>query len=134
MTETKLVEFDKSIGAEESFWHDYNLQISSELLDQFSINDWTDLKQIIFERPQYWQARCAEAIGYLDNKSSVDMLISFLESQYLSVAAIAATELDNMSISLPRGSENRLLEILDFLKGNRSSRCDDLQRLIARLG
>lgn len=133
MTETTLIEFEKSIGFEDSFWHDYNLQISSELLSQFSKNDWTDLKQVIFARPKYWQERCAEAIGYMENKNGVDLLILFLESQYMSVAAIAASELDNMSISLPREFGNRLFEIHKYLKENGSSRCDDLEELIARL-
>lgn len=133
MTETTLAEFEKSIGDEKSFWNDYNLQVSSELLAQFSISDWVDLKQAIFDRPQYWQERCAEAIGYGEYKNGVGLLISFIESQYMSVAAIAASELDNMSISLPKVFGNRLLEILEYLDGNGSSRCDDVQKLIARL-
>ena len=133
MTETTLTEFDKSIGCEESFWNDYNLEVSSELLDQFSISDWEDLKQAILTRPKYWQERCAEAIGYMENKNGVDLLISFLESPYMSVAAIAASELDNMSISLPRVLEKRLLEILKYLEENNGSRREDVQELIFRL-
>jgi hypothetical protein len=132
MTETTLAEFEKSIGDEGSFWHDYNLQVSSELLAHFSINDWADLKQVILDRPRYWQERCAEAIGYMENTDGVDLLISFLESPYISVAAIAASELDNMSISVPKVFGNRLSEILEYLQKNGSSRCDDVQRLIAR--
>ncbi|MBB3224430.1 hypothetical protein [Pseudoduganella umbonata] len=132
MTETTLAEFEKSIGDEGSFWHDYNLQVSSRLLAHFSIDDWADLKKVILARPRYWQERCAEAIGYMESTDAMDLLISFLESPYISVAAIAASELDNMSISVPEVLRNRLSEILEYLKKSGSSRCDDVRRLIAR--
>ena len=61
------------------------------------------------------------------------MLTAFLDSPHTSVAAIAASELQNMEVALPKSFRNRLVKILEFLKANGSSRCDDVQALIGLL-
>lgn len=133
MSENFFSELDNTIGKEDAFWHDYNLQVSSELLEQFSNNDWRSLQSIALARPLYWQERCAEAIGYLENVNGVNVLIDFLKSPHLSVAAIAASELENMSISLSKDFETRLQDILEHLMSIGSSRCEDLRKLIDHL-
>lgn len=133
MTETNLTDFEKSLGEEASFWHDYHLQVASELLGKFTERDWASLEKVILARPLYWQERCAEAIGYLDNEEGVPVLTAFLDSPHMSVAAIAASELHNMAVSLQKTFQSRLVKILEFLKENGSSRTDDVQALIERL-
>ncbi|MEJ7804957.1 MAG: hypothetical protein WKG03_03425 [Telluria sp.] len=133
MNEAVLMEFDKSMGSEESFWHDFNLEVSSELLARFSEHDWKTLEKNILARPLYWQERCAEAIGYMDNEEGVATLTAFLESPHLSVAAIAASELDNMGITLPGTLRSRLLKIQEYVEANESARREDIHNLIARL-
>jgi hypothetical protein len=128
-----LAEFDKSLGAEASFWHDHNLEVASELLDQFSSDDWDALQRGLLARPPYWQERCAEAIGYEENEDGIDALIALLGSPHLSAAAIAASELDNMAVRLPAAHQPKLLAIQAYLQQQQSSRCDDVQNLLDRL-
>lgn len=133
MNEAVLMEFDKSMGSEESSWHDYHLEVASAVLSRFSEHDWKTLENNILARPPYWQERCAEAIGYMDNDEGVEALTRFLESPHLSVAAIAASELDNMEITLPAKLRGRLLRIQEYVDANESTRRQDIQNLIARL-
>ena len=91
MNNSVFVEFDESIGDESSLWHDYKLEISASILEKFRKDEWAELQDIIFNRPQYWQERCAEAIGYLENFNGLDVLISFIGSPHMSVAAIAVS-------------------------------------------
>lgn len=133
MIKKELNDFSASMGRGDSLWHDYNLDVSSKLLEEFSKNDWMELKKIALSYPQYWQERCAEAIGYMDNENGIELLVCFLNSSYFSVSAIAATELDNMLISLPKYFESRLMEILEYLQKKQSPRFDDVQKLITRL-
>ena len=121
------------MGDEGSFWHDYNLERASELLEQFSAVTWRLLDGSVSQHPQYWQERCAEAIGYKENENGIPVLIKLLQSPHISVAAIAASELDNMSIRLPRIFLSRLSEILNELEKMKSSRCEDVGNLIRRL-
>ena len=133
MSETILTEFDISLGSEKSMWHDFHLEISSELLEKFSDEDWNDLRDQVLSRPTYWQERCASAIGYLENKRGVNILKDLIESDQISIAAIAASELDNMQISLPEIYRVRLLNLLKSLQEIRDNRLDDVQRIIDRL-
>ena len=133
MDKMLLTKFDLSLGSEDSFWHDYNLEVASELLIRITDNDWLVLQELISSRSRYWQERCAEAIGYTANESGVEILITFLNSPHMSVAEIAVTQLDDMSVSLPRTFERRLREILAHLMINRNSRLGDVQNLIRNL-
>ncbi|MDM5182197.1 hypothetical protein PO883_34070 [Massilia sp. DJPM01] len=133
MVKAIFAEFDTSLGHEESLWHDYNLEVSSSLLKDFSSDDWIKLKEEIFFHPAYWQARCAEAIGYMENENGVNILIAVINSPHISVAAIAASELDNMKISLPKTYKEKLLQLLKCLQENRDNRIDEVKRLIERL-
>ena len=133
MNDSVLADFERSMGDEGSFWHDYNLDVASEILDQFSADTWSVLNGSVFVHPQYWQERCAESIGYRDNENGIEVLITLLQSPQILVAAIAASELDNMSVRLPKSFSNRLSEILDELMKQKSSRCEDIKNLICRL-
>jgi hypothetical protein len=133
MNEAVLMEFDKALGTEESFWHDYHLEVASELLAQFSEQDWQSLEKQMLTRPQYWQERCAEAIGYMDNEEGIPVLTALLDSPHLSVAAIAASELDNMGVALPARLHARLMQIQAYAQTHESTRRDDIDNLIARL-
>lgn len=125
--------FINSLGSEGSLWNDFHLQISSELLEKFSTCDWLSLKRELLVRPVYWQERCAEAIGYLDNQNGVDVLKALLDSPNISVAAIAASELDNMDIGLSFDFKDKLERILISLVEKHSSRSDDVRRLLDRI-
>ena len=53
MLETNLTKFEKALGEEASFWHDYHLEVASELLGEFSEDDWTALEQAVLAHPLY---------------------------------------------------------------------------------
>lgn len=128
-----LTEFYLSLGRENSMWHDFHLEVSSALLEKFSDDEWAKLRDQVLLRQIYWQERCATAIGYLENERGVDILKDLIDSDHVSIAAIAASELDNMQISLPKSYRTRLLKLLKTLEGRGDNRSDDVQRIIDRL-
>lgn len=133
MVDVGLAQLDKLIGGEESSWHEYNLELASNLLGQFSHDDWINLQQSVFSHPPYLQERCAEAVGHLGNEGGEGVLISLLTSPSMQVAAIAVSQLDDMNISLPKIFENKLMEILDYVSAKKSLRRDDVLSVMLRL-
>lgn len=133
MTQQAMDSFEKALGSEQSSWHEYNLECASEVLAQFSISDWTDLKATVLSKPFFLQERCAEAVGVSENSLGVPVLTALLESSNHLVASVAASELDNMSISLPLQFESKLRRLLDYLNRSNSPRSKDVQRLIDNL-
>ena len=133
MNGSALLEFDQNLGNEDFSWNEYSLQVAAEVPARFSDADWIELLSVVLSKPRYWQERCAEAIGFLGDRSCIPTLISILGSADMVAASIAASELDDMVVSLPYALEGRLQNILGHLEEQKSPRRDDVKRLIANL-
>ncbi len=134
MNDHALSEFERLLGNETSPWFEYNLEMASESLNDFTDEDWHDLQSKVLSFSACVQERCAEAVGDFAGNDSVDVLTTLLESSpYLDVAAISASQLDDMEIKLPVSLQGRLQQILDLLNAQGSTRAEDVQRLIARM-
>ncbi|MDQ1816068.1 hypothetical protein RBA41_22475 [Massilia sp. CCM 9210] len=133
MSDRVSAAFERSIGDENSGWHEYNLQVAAEVLSEFSTLDWGNLRAVVLSKPAYWQERCAESVGCIESDESVRTLIILLGSPYKSVSGIVASELDNLSVQLPRVFEHVLRELLTHLEASKSPRSADVQRLINHL-
>lgn len=133
MNERAVVEFEKLLGTEGSPWFEYTLDMASEYLAEFTPLDWSQLQSRALSMSECVQERCAEAVGDTGSEDGVGVLTALLTSPYLDVAAIAASELDDMSIALPISFKDKLLQLLGDLKAQQSTRSDDVQRLLALL-
>jgi hypothetical protein len=129
----KIAVYENALGAEEGAWHEYNLEIATEVLAEFSPNDWQSLQAIVLLRPAYWQERCAESIGSLESDEGIPILIALLDSPHFPVAAIVASELDNLLVKLPANYERTLQKLLAYLDENSSPRSADVRRLLGNL-
>jgi len=129
-----LSEFERLLGDEASPWFEYNLEMATEPLNEFTDEDWRDLQSKVLSFSACVQGRCAEAVGDFAGEDGVGVLTTLLaSSSHLDVAAIAASQLDDMEIELPISIQGRLQQALDQLTVQRSTRAEDVQRLIARL-
>jgi hypothetical protein len=129
-----LSNFERLLGSEASPWLEYSLEMASEALNEFTIVGWHGLQSKVLSFSACLQERCAEAVGDFGSKDGVSVLISLLASSpYLDVAAIAASQLDDMGITLPASLRGRLQDLLDQLTARHSTRAEDVQRLISYL-
>lgn len=134
MNECALGEFERLLGNETSPWFEYNLEMASESLHKFSDEDWRDLQSRVLSYSACVQERCAEAVGDFAGNDGAGVLTALLASTpYLDVAAISASQLDDMEIELPVSMLGRLQQILNQLTAQGSTRAEDVQRLIALL-
>ncbi|HEY0589517.1 MAG TPA: hypothetical protein VGD52_25550 [Pseudoduganella sp.] len=134
MSDRALSEFERLLGDETSPWFEYNLEMASESLNQFTCEDWLDLQSKVLSFSACVQERCAEAVGDFAGNDGVAVLTTLLASSpYLDVAAIAASQLDDMEIELPLSMRTRLQQLLDHLTAQGSTRAEDVQRLISLL-
>lgn len=126
--------FERLLGDGASPWFEYNLEMASASLNEFTDEDWRDLQSKVLSFSACIQERCAEAVGDFAGEDGVGVLTMLLASSpYLDVAAIAASQLDDMQIELPVSIRGRLQQLLDQLTAQRSTRAEDVRRLIAHL-
>jgi len=126
--------FEELLGNESSPWREYHLEMASDSLKEYSREDWCDLETTVLSFSACVQERCAEAVGATgsdDAAGTLTMLLAF--SSYLDVAAIAASQLDDMKVELPLSLQGRLQQLLDHLTTYHSTRAEDVQRLILHL-
>ncbi|SFG50058.1 hypothetical protein SAMN05518865_11325 [Duganella sp. CF458] len=134
MNASALSEFERLLGDETSPWFEYNLEMASESLSAFVSEDWRGLQSKVLSFSACVQERCAEAVGDFGSNDGVAALTTLLASSpYLDVAAIAASQLDDMEIELPLSLRGKLQQLLDQLMARHSTRAEDVQRLISHL-
>jgi hypothetical protein len=134
MSTRSLSEFERLLGDEASPWFEYNLEMASESLNEFTDEDWRELQSKVLSYSACVQERCAEAVGDFAGNDGVGVLTTLLASTpHLDVAAIAASQLDDMEIELPVSMQGRLQQLLEQLAVQRSTRAEDVQRLITHL-
>ena len=133
MDGNKVDLFEKLIGTETSAWQGYNLEIASEALTPFSKYDWEVLFAITLAKPLYWQERCAEAIGCLEHREGLAILMALLLSPSKDIAVTAVIQLDYMSAQLPRRFEVTLRDLLVYVNENEMPLDDVVRGLIERL-
>lgn len=129
-----MSEFERQLGNESSPWFEYNLELASESLSKFTAEDWRALQYKALSFSACIQERCAEAVGDFGSRDGVGVLTTLLASSpHLDVAAIAASQLDDMEINLSLALRSRLQHLLDQLTSCHSARAEDVQRLISNL-
>ncbi|MFZ6874240.1 hypothetical protein ACO0LF_19455 [Undibacterium sp. Di27W] len=133
MDENKVDLFEKLLGTETSSWQEYSLGIASEALTLFSKDDWEVLFAITLAKPLYWQERCAEAIGCLEHREGLAILMALLLSRSNNIAVTAVIQLDYMSAKLPRRFETTLKNLLVYVNENGRPFSDEIRGLIDRL-
>ena len=133
MDENRVDLFEKLIGTETSSWQEYSLEIASEALTPFSKYDWEVLFAITLAKPLYWQERCAEAIGCLEHREGLAILMALLLSPSKDIAVTAVIQLDYMSAQLPRRFETALENLLVYVNENGRPFGDEIRGLIDRL-
>lgn len=124
---------DKSLGRESDSWHEYNLQVAIDFFAKLSDEDWNSLGDCVTSRPGYWQERCAEVLGDLGDVRGVPVLSLLITSRNMVVASIAASQLNDMSISLPLTLKPFLHNLLSFLQASGSNRVVDVVGLLEKL-
>lgn len=125
---------ERSLGGESDSWHEYNLDVAVEAFRELSDDDWTVLEKTVMDRPEYWQERCAEVAGDLGDSRGVRVLMALLNSGSDVVAAISASQLSDLNISLPQSSRPVLADLHWRLQRSGSNRADDVRKLIDTLG
>jgi hypothetical protein len=134
MNVNAVKDFERLLGEEGSPWYEHNLEMASESLGQFTVEDWLDLQSRVLSFSACVQERCAEAVGDFGSTDGVGVLTALLASTpHLDVAAITASQLDDMEVELPVSLEGRLQHLLDQLNAEHSTRAEDVQRLATRL-
>lgn len=129
-----MSKFERLLGDETTSWFEYNLDLASESLNGFTSEDWRYLQSKALSFSACVQERCAEAVGDFGSNDGVCVLTALLASSpYLDVAAVAASQLDDMEIELPLALRPRLQHLLDHLTTRHSTRAMDVQRLISHL-
>ncbi|MFZ6780267.1 hypothetical protein ACO0LD_25825 [Undibacterium sp. Ji83W] len=133
MDENRVDLFEKLIGTETFSWQEYSMGIASEALTPFSKYDWEVLFAITLAKPLYWQERCAEAIGCLEHREGLAILMALLLSPSKDIAVTAVIQLDYMSAQLPRRFEVTLRNLLVYVNENEIPLDDVVRGLIERL-
>ena len=133
MDENRVDLFEKLIGAETFSGQEYSMGIASEALTPFSKYDWDVLFAITLAKPLYWQERCAEAIGCLEHREGLAILMALLLSPSKDIAVTAVIQLDYMSAQLPRRFEVALRNLLAYVNENEIPLDDVVRGLIERL-
>lgn len=134
MNANAINQFEKLLGDEASPWFEYNLEMAGGSLNEFTQEDWRRLESRVLSFSACVQERCAEAVGDYGSGNGVGVLTTLLASSpYLDVAAISASQLDDMEIELPVSLKGRLQQLLDLLIAQHSTRTEDVQRLISHL-
>jgi hypothetical protein len=125
--------YDALLGTPDSGWQEVSVQFAADKLHDFSPSDWHVLIERVLTKPAYWQERCAEAVGLAEGEFASSLLIRLLNSDHMRVAAIAASELDNMSVKLSSDLRPRLMQIYTHLESQQSPRKDDVTRLLRNM-
>ncbi|MFZ6874239.1 hypothetical protein ACO0LF_19450 [Undibacterium sp. Di27W] len=133
MDENRVDLFEKLLGTETSSWQEYSMGIASETLTSFSKDDWEVLFAVTLAKPLYWQERCAEAIGCLEHREGLAILMALLLSPSKDIAVTAVIQLDYMSAQLPRRFETTLRNLLVYVNENKIPLDDVIRDLIDRL-
>lgn len=133
MTTSTFNEFERLLGNQTTPWFEYHLEMASEVLRGFAAADWRHLEERALSLSACVQERCAEAVGDLGSAEGVGVLTALLDSPHLDVAAISASQLDDLGVTLPASSRGRLEELSELLTAQRSTRASDVRRLIETL-
>ncbi|QQB51482.1 hypothetical protein [Delftia acidovorans] len=125
--------YDALLGSPASGWQEVSVQLAADKLHDFSPSDWYELTERALTKPAYWQERCAEAAGATGGEFADTLLTKLLNSDHLQVAAIAASELENMSVKPSPNLRPRLMQIYAYLESQQSPRKDDVMRLLRNM-
>lgn len=95
-------DFDKFLGSSFSidYWSDEGISCASEMVSEFTEQDWEDLVSSLPEQNENWLVRCAESLGDVESNSSLDTLFNLLNFQSKDIQIAA---LDSMNALLSSG-------------------------------
>lgn len=123
-------DLNRAIGPETSPWHDYNREIAWEVVSRLSAEAWASLSEYASLQPEYWQIRCIDAIGNEVHAHSVEAFKSFLLSDNVEVASMAANALAVDAIVLPKEFEGRLVKLVEDTRSRTDGAAEDAQELL----
>lgn len=121
------------LGGIDAGWHERSVEMAAEVLADFSDDDWVYLAEYIKASQKHLQERCAEAVGESEIRCGIPVLLSLVNSKSVQVSAIAASQLDDLNAIVPIEYKARLEEVLKYLDSQKSSRKEDVQRLLNQM-
>jgi len=91
-----LHRFSSWIGTEDSNWTHYSSElVAKTVLVDFRDRQWDQLQSEILNQPEYWQHRCAVALGQDSTERAIaTMKLLLVHSQHRNVRIEAVYELD----------------------------------------
>lgn len=90
------------IGTEDSNWTHYSSElVAKTVLVDFRDRQWDQLQSQILNQPEYWQHRCAVALGQDRTERAIDtMKLLLVHSQHRNVRIEAVYELDWAEVAM----------------------------------
>ncbi len=128
-----LQEIDDVIGKPENSWHEFDLEILAERLEDLSDDDWKSLVAQFKVKPLYWRIRCAEGLDELGDYRSLEMLASLLLSGEKDVAITSVCALEDAEHPLGKEYIKPLENLLSKMDSKAETRYEDVERLLQSL-
>ena len=132
MNGAMLNKLDESIGLENDPWHDPNREHAWTIVGKLSECEWKSLKQLVRNKPSYWQERCADSVSISSENFAIEVLKEILISGSFDAAAIAANVLADENIGLSIEYEEKLRNIAKHF-GEDSPVTRDVEQLISSI-
>ena len=98
-SENKYKSFDEYLELDygDNYWGDVGVVYAGHLLEDFSENDWSQLRIEAGLKSKEWQYRCADALGDVPTMNSFEMLISFLDVDDREIVFNALSSIDALA-------------------------------------
>lgn len=89
-------DFDNYISSNFStnYWSDEGISRAADMVHMFTESDWDELNNSLLGRMESWQIKCAETLGDVEEKLSVDILLQLLCSESVKVKLAALDSLN----------------------------------------
>jgi hypothetical protein len=113
-------------------WNEYITEhVAKGVLHQFSPIAWQQLADVLLSKPEYWQQRCATALGEAPTAPCIALLKRLLaQSPYLDVRVLAIYHLDWCETPIEQQYRSCIQEVIASLPAAEVE--PELTRLLAK--
>lgn len=108
---SNLVTLNSTLSREyqEDYWSDEVVVVVSDLLDQFTADEWMDLGNSWHQHPPNWQKRLGEALAGCLRTEAEGLLVAMIRAPQPEVANAAAESLIGVATWIPDAEDRAVL-------------------------
>lgn len=122
------------IGSSQSGWHEYNLEVVAEELDNLDPQCWEKLFDFISSKDTYWRSRCTAALGECKNTRCLELLSKILITDVdKEIKLTCISTLEDEDYILDKEYKSCLNTLLDDMNKNIDFMYYDVKRLLDKI-